>query len=251
MSSSIDESSNQINDSSLKEYEQHSYEELSQEFKELYPAATRAFQLIPLMYNRLTLVNRITHKDAIAKIQNDHQHLAGFTERNIRRYLPTANPNLPRRVRTPCPKNSITEIQQGPYFSNSQHENHLDQNQNVTDDVLEDQLKETKLGEQEHNRSNDKTSSPHTLEQGESAPEKKVQTRECNISTQIRDRYELVAFEFSLEWDSVADYMNVLYKSENTSEVWFNGELDKRTGKVISADTGRKEDHNRTSEEGH
>jgi hypothetical protein len=147
----------------LNEYEQRNYEELSQEFKELYPSAARAFELIPLMYNRLTLVDGLTHKEAFTKIHNDHNHLSGFTERNIRRYLPIDNPHIPRRVRTSCPRNSITEFKD---------------------------------------------------------------------------------FEFSLEWDSVRNYMGDL---DSTLKVWFNGELDKRTGKVISAYTGRTEDRDFTS----
>jgi len=47
----------------LDEYKYKSYEELSKEFQEVYPAAARAFVLIPQMYNRLTLVDGLTHKD--------------------------------------------------------------------------------------------------------------------------------------------------------------------------------------------
>src|SRR3989442_14895598 len=124
MSSEIRESSNlvdRINESSLNEYEQHTYEQLSQEFTELYPAAARAFELIPLMYNRLTLVDGLTHREAVIKIHDDHHHLSGFTERNIRRYLPGENPNIPRRIRTSCPKNSITEISAEQHISNTEH----------------------------------------------------------------------------------------------------------------------------------
>ncbi len=60
------------------------------------------------MYNRLTLVEKLPHKDAIAKIYNDHKHLPGFSQRNIRRNLPSDNPYVPRRVRTAWPKNSST-----------------------------------------------------------------------------------------------------------------------------------------------
>ena len=125
MSSEIGESSNlvdRINESFLKEYEQHTYEELSQEFEKLYPAAARAFELIPLMYNRLTLVDELTHKDAVEKIYNDHHHLSGFTQRNIRRYLPGDNPNIPRKVRTSRPKNSITETAENPELSINEQE---------------------------------------------------------------------------------------------------------------------------------
>jgi hypothetical protein len=114
MSSTEESLPEQTNESSLKEYEQHTYEELSQEFNELYPAAARAFELVPQMYNRLTLVDGFTHREAVAKIHNDHNHLAGFTQRNIRRYLPGDNPNIPRRVRTSRPKNSITETAENP-----------------------------------------------------------------------------------------------------------------------------------------
>jgi len=58
----------------LDEYEYKSYEE-TKFFREVYPAAARAFVLIPQMYNRLTLVDGLTHKDAIAKMRNDHGHL--------------------------------------------------------------------------------------------------------------------------------------------------------------------------------
>ena len=103
----------------LDEYKHKSYEELSREFQEVYPAAVRAFLLIPQMYNRLTLA----HKDALTKIRNDHDHLPGFTERNIRRYLPANNPNIPRRVRTSRPKISTTETCAGIFFSYTKHVN--------------------------------------------------------------------------------------------------------------------------------
>jgi hypothetical protein len=49
------------------------------EFKKVYPAA-RAFELIPQMYNRLTLIDGLTHKDALAKMHNDHDHLHGLPQ---------------------------------------------------------------------------------------------------------------------------------------------------------------------------
>ena len=92
------------------EYEKRSYEDLSLEFQRLYPSAVRAFELIPLMYNRLTLVEKLLHKEAYKKICDDHRHLSGFSSRNISRYLPSDNPSVPRRVRTSCPKNSSDKI---------------------------------------------------------------------------------------------------------------------------------------------
>jgi hypothetical protein len=179
----------------INEYEQRTYQELSHEFEELYPAAARAFELIPLMYNRLTLVDGLTHKEAVAKIHNDHHHLSGFTERNIRRYLPRDNTNIPRRIRTSCPKNSITEISAEQHISNTEH----------TDASTQQTSEEQKI-------------SNNNFE------------------------YELLDFEFRLEWEQVRQYMNDRYESGRLLEIWFNGKLDKRTGKVIAAYTGRKKE---------
>jgi len=55
------------------------------------------------------------YKDALAKMHNDHVHLRGFTPRNIRRYLPANNPNVPR------PKNSPTETSVETSFSDTRH----------------------------------------------------------------------------------------------------------------------------------
>ena len=103
------------------EYQSRSYEELSEEFKRLYPTVVRAFELIPLMYNRLTLVDNFVHKAAVAKIYYDHKHLRGFSERNIRRHLPLDNEVIPRRVRPFWPKNSSTGTSNRKQLSNSEH----------------------------------------------------------------------------------------------------------------------------------
>ncbi|HEY9386164.1 MAG TPA: hypothetical protein VIP70_03940 [Nitrososphaeraceae archaeon] len=88
------------------------YEELSNEFQQLYSIAYRALQLIGMMYNRLTLVDKLSHKEAKAKIYEDHKHLPGFSSRNIRRTLTSLNnPNIPHRKIRPSWPNSaaITE----------------------------------------------------------------------------------------------------------------------------------------------
>ena len=90
-------------------------------FKNYTPQVVRAYQLIPQMYNRLTIVDRLSHKEAMLKIANDHKHLLGFSDRNVRRYLPSYNPNIPRRVRTPRPKNSATISVDNPKLSMSEH----------------------------------------------------------------------------------------------------------------------------------
>ena len=83
------------------------------------------------------------YKDALAKMHNDHVHLCGFTPRNIRRYLPANNPNVPRRVRTSRPKNSPTETSVETSFSDTKHNhekntNHKIERQNVSNHILDD-----------------------------------------------------------------------------------------------------------------
>jgi hypothetical protein len=52
---------------------------------------------------------------------NDHKHLPGFSDRNVRRYLSSHNPNIPRQVRTPRPKNSATISVDSPKLSMIEH----------------------------------------------------------------------------------------------------------------------------------
>ncbi len=93
------------------DYQTKTYTELSQNFKTTYG---RACDLIPLMYNRLTKVDGISHKKALTTIFDDHKDLPGFSYRNIHRSLPTDNPTVPRRVVTSRHKNSdgVTDGQQ-------------------------------------------------------------------------------------------------------------------------------------------
>jgi len=100
---------NLLTEDEVKEYQKRSYDDLSSEFQRLYP---RVIRLIPLMYNRLTLVDKLSHKEATAKIYNDHRDLPGFSRRNIRRYLPLENATVPRRIRPSRPKNSIIESEE-------------------------------------------------------------------------------------------------------------------------------------------
>jgi hypothetical protein len=74
------------------------------------------------MYNRLTLVDKLSHREACTKICDDHKHLSGFSQRNIRKYLPLDNPVTPRRVRPTCPKNSCVETNEPEKYSITQQE---------------------------------------------------------------------------------------------------------------------------------
>jgi hypothetical protein len=106
-------------------HESRTYDEISQEFKELYPTALRVLQLIGLMYNRLTLLDNYSHKDAILKIFEDHKELPGFSKRNIYRGLPNDNPKIPKRVVSIRHKSSETEIQVTESLSTTEKTNEI------------------------------------------------------------------------------------------------------------------------------
>ncbi len=93
-------------------YRYRNYDEMSAEFRELLSTAARAYELIPQMYNRLTLVEGYDHAGALRKMYEDHRDLRGFSVRNIRRYLPDDNPKVPRRVRTSRPKQDSNQSDQ-------------------------------------------------------------------------------------------------------------------------------------------
>jgi hypothetical protein len=77
------------------DYNNRTYEDILREFQMLFANAMKAFQLIPVMYNRLTLVDKLSHNQTVKKIHDDHIHLQGFSPRSIRRYLPADNPAVP------------------------------------------------------------------------------------------------------------------------------------------------------------
>jgi hypothetical protein len=214
----------------INEYEDRTYEDLSQEFMELYSAAARAFNLIPMMYNRLTLVEEMTHKEAVEKIYNDHHHLSGFTERNIRRYLPRDNPQIPRRIRSSRPKNSITETPERLELSTTEQSADgkvelVEVTQHREDDFAKRENEFEFDPEHQEQQNYDTVSAPQS-------------------SSSSSNKYDVVDFEIRLNWEYVHNYMYELYNSDNTQEVCFSGELDRRTGKVIAVYAGRKEDRN-------
>ena len=164
------------------------------------------------MYNRLTLVDGLTHKDALLKIHNDHNHLSGFTERNIRRYLPTNNPNIPRRVRTSRPKSSITETSDGIFFSDTKSDddrNRQSINNFVVDDISSDNPSETAYG---------------------------LDLEADNI----------LYFEVSLPYRDIQRYIAALRKNGKNA-VWFTITINAGKGKMISFKTGRNSELEKNS----
>ncbi|MFY9869760.1 MAG: hypothetical protein WAK17_08590 [Candidatus Nitrosopolaris sp.] len=248
----------------MNEYKYKSYEELSQEFQKVYPAATRAFVLIPQMYNRLTLVDGLTHKEALVKIHNDHNHLPGFTERNIRRYLPANNPNIPKRVRTSCPKNSITETSDRTLFSDTKHNDNANIDRKferqsignfVVDDISSD-LSETPdkiiqiedatgrhvksgLGEFSENQKLEAQKETTTLSTSNTTITAASSSLSSNISNKTGlEAGKILNFEVSVPSRDMQRYITALRK-KGKNEVWLTITINSSTGKVISVKTGR------------
>jgi hypothetical protein len=164
-----------ITENDVKEYQIRSYEDLSSEFQRLYPRVT---DLIQLMYNRLTLVDKLSHKEAVAKIYNDHQHLSGFSRRNIRRNLPLDNTAVPRRIRPSWPKNSATESAEASKLSDTiqgqqQDTQNSDDSKETTSPVESDKASRLSETVQEQNRNALTNSEGMTTRRLEEGPVKK------------------------------------------------------------------------------
>jgi hypothetical protein len=253
-------------ESSEGSYEDRPYEELSKEFQEKWPTAVRAFELIPLMYNRLTKVDEYTHKAAMNKINNDHAHLPGFSKRNIRRYLPADNPNVPHRIRTPRPKNSITENDSGEKFSDSG----LDEQGYGSKDSNIDSAG----GSSSHDAGDEKDHKPRegheqlpTIPEGNDCPNcqelrdkiKGLEEELEYLNTQVQARqedeefhresfaynsesknYRPLDFEFCLKLRDLRKYAALRFKEVgDNGDVWFNGTIDAETGLMVCTYFGR------------
>ncbi|HEY7572538.1 MAG TPA: hypothetical protein VH796_14320 [Nitrososphaeraceae archaeon] len=129
----------------LHEYELRTYEDLSKELKE---KTSRAVELIRLMYNRLTLVDHMSHKLAIRKIIDDHSNIRGFSFRNISRNLPLNNPTTPRRIRTEWHKSITTDSVSAGRLSNTVQQDVLDRHQFQNDKDENPSLNNNRLSNQ-------------------------------------------------------------------------------------------------------
>jgi hypothetical protein len=118
------------------------YSDLSKEFRNLYPTFWKAANLLPAMYNSLTLIDGFPHKDAINKIKSDHRDLPGFSARNIRRNLPLGNPHVPRRIRTSRPKTSMTASNEPSKLSNTKPSCAVEQSKDKNSVILKADEKE-------------------------------------------------------------------------------------------------------------
>jgi hypothetical protein len=214
-----------------KEYQNRTYDDLSSEFQEVHPSAVRAYQLIALMYNRLTLVENFSHKEAVTKIQNDHEHLPGFSNRNISRNLPLDNPNVPRRVRPQWHKNSITKANPASKLSNTiQRQN---PKLSLTCDNTLGQPAECislSLENRELKEALEKSSKLITADNVAYA-----------VADSINQIHDVLEFEFYFRKQQILDHIGEPYVSikDGDLKVWFSGTIDRKSEGVISAKPGR------------
>ena len=238
---------------SLDEYKHKSYEELSREFQEVYPAAVRAFLLIPQMYNRLTLIDGRTHKDALTKIRNDHDHLPGFTERNIRRYLPANNPNIPRRVRTSRPKISMTETCAGIFFSYTEHNDetnieHKFERQSTSSPVVETsgQTIQIECVKSRRQIESDLEERSHCQEPEEELKKSTVDTNPRAVNKSNKADLETSVLNFEMPLPALHKYI-ASQRQEGKDEVCFTIRINQSTGKIISLKTGKNSELEKNS----
>jgi hypothetical protein len=232
------------------EYKTRTYEDLSSEFQKLYSQVVRAYQLVPQMYNRLTLVDRLSHKEAKLKIANDHKHLPGFSDRNVRRYLPSYNPNRPRRVRTRRPKNSATISVDNPKLSVSEHKQnelinaststHIETSSST--DMDYDVTKISPLQLDKRGQIAPTPPSPPPTRSSKSTIDHP--SSPSDNSNQVQNDNHLHFFEFGLPVQEVLRRLipgipGIITKENNEKQIWFSGILDKSTCQVISATVGR------------
>jgi uncharacterized coiled-coil protein SlyX len=255
--------------------EDRPYEELSKEFQEKWPTAARAFKLIALMYNRLTKVDEYTHKAAINKKNNDHAHLPGFSKRNIRRYLPADNPNVPHRVRTLRPKTSITENDSGEKFSDSglDEQSYGSKDSNI-DSAVGSSLQDA--GDEKDHKPREGRGQLPAIPEGNDCPncqelrdkikqleeeleylEAQVQARQedgefdrgeslANDDDEVKKSRQPIDFEFCLKLRGVRKYAASRFREAgDNGDVWFNGTIDPKTQEVVAAYVGKIEERKR------
>jgi hypothetical protein len=239
----------------LADYQFRSYEDLSHEFKNLYPSAIRAFQLIPTMYNRLTLVDSLSHKAALTKIREDHKHLSGFSTRNLYRYLPSDNLHIPRRAVTLCHKFSNTKTDGIVQLSRSEQPARMvdaiveSQNENNGKDKRIREL-ENDLKQYDHDLKDKKSQNAGLLAQVEFLRKQLPSSdKHNNANEHPSNDDEVIDFEASVPWKTMQRHLNILYKSGKPLVVWFNGKIDRITGNVITAYPGRISERNKIENE--
>jgi hypothetical protein len=227
-----------------KEYQNRTYDDLSSEFQKVYSSAVRAYQLIAFMYNRLTLVENFSHKDAVAKIQNDHKHLAGFSKRNISRGLPFDNPNVPRRVRPQWHKNSLTGANVPSKLSSTIQGQDKNPKLSLTCDNADAKKTAANLATKPSAQSAECSSCIELSLENRELKEALEKITSDNMayasSASINEIHNVLEFEFHLRKEQILDYLGEPYLSlkDGDLKIWFHGKIDTKNGHIISAKLG-------------
>jgi hypothetical protein len=204
-----------------------SYEELSKEFQQLYPIAYRAIQLIPMMYNRLTLVDKLSDKKAKAKIYEDHKHLPGFSLRNIRRSLTSLdNPNISHRIRPHWPKSSNTATDNGSDLS-------------TTKLTPEEDIKPKTIDDDDAARSEELEQTIRSQLRKQALSGTMAENQQNYLTQPAAATTNVHNFEFYIPWEQHRQYVEGIYRSGRPLKIWFNGKIDRDTGNVIAVYTGK------------
>lgn len=227
------------------------YEELSWEFKNLYPAVSRAFQLISLMYVRLTIDDKLSHKEAVSKIYEDHKHLQGFSQRNIRRSLMLLdNPNVPhrrsRKIRPTWPNSDDG----APFDVNDGKNTELSSNSLVADQNYE--LRQDRTGEVECSNCRVLLLQCQGLEKERSKVvehyEQALQIiKEQHNQPVINKEIKVLEQEIALLYGPLQQAMASAFKLKENS-LWLTIKLGKNTGNIIAVYTGRKSNRTQQSQ---
>lgn len=232
------------------------YEELSNEFKKLYPTVLRSLKLISLMYDRLTMEDRLSHKEAMSKIYEDHKHLQGFSQRNIRRSLMSLdNPNIPhrtsRKIRPSWPNSAdsggsidveVRENTELPYKSSV-----AAQNQELEKDLTRKTecsncsilLLQTQKLEKEKSKVVEGYDQALQIvkEQGQKIVE--LQDFESHIKQPVTNNEDILEKEIALHYEPLRQAMASAFRLKE-NKFWLTIRFSKNTGSIIAVYTDRK-----------
>jgi hypothetical protein len=233
------------------------YEELSLEFQKVYPYVSRAIQLIELMYNRLTLKDNLSHKEAISKISNDHKHLQGFSSRNIRRSLVSLdNPNIPhrrsRKIRPRWPNSADSgsidvDDQKSTYPSSRTQvtgQNHeLENNPSGHTECCNCSVLLLQVQKLEKERSKMLEGYDQTLqiikEQAQRIVE--LQGNKTHSNQPVTSNDDILVKEMALLFEPLRHAMASAFRLKE-NKLWLTIRFSKNTGSIVTVYTGRKSD---------
>lgn len=210
-------------------YQDRTYVQLSEEFRQLFPTAIHAFQLIPYMYKRLTSVDGLSHKAAVTKIKEDHKDLSGFSYRNISRSLPKDSSIVPRRVVPSRHKSIDTELKHPTKLSitKSSYSDGQLEGKPTVNDISSNQSPDCKVHMQKIQE----------LEEALKACSGPT-TAEIQLAARSQEKKEFV---IPVDIDESLDYIRRLRQNGDLSKImWLTAYMDIETGRAISVYYGER-----------